>query len=166
MRMRKTTRPVSVSANLHRNVFKGNVNSYNLIQIWTTQDSVTSQSLKGYLEEKNCLGEDSQKPPISIQTHGQTQVHIWRTDFSTFHSREGRSLSIWPQVINLKIETEKKLVQGTLSSSGMHALYTDMTSSIYRLSPSANLQKRQEDCVTSPKASIGLMNGIHYLQTS
>lgn len=48
----------------------------------------------------------------------------------------------------------------------MHALYTDMTSSIYRLSPSANFQKRQEDCVTSPKVSIGLMNEIHHLQTS
>lgn len=48
----------------------------------------------------------------------------------------------------------------------MHAIHTDMTSSIYRLSPSANLQKRQEDYVTSPKVSIRLMNKIHHLQTS
>lgn len=157
---------MSVSANLHRNVFKGNVNSYNLIQSWTTQDSVIFSKPERLSRREELLGEDSHKPPISIQTHGQTQVHIWRTDFPTLHSREGRSLSIWPQVINLKIETEKKIVQGTLSSSGMHALYTDLTSSIYRLSPSANLQKRQEDCVTSPKVSIGLMNEIHHLQTS
>lgn len=70
------------------------------------------------------------------------------------------ALSTWLQIINLKIETKRTAVQGTLSSSEMHAIHTEVTFSIYRRSPSEHLQKIGRLCVTISNVSIGLIKPI------
>lgn len=68
--MRKTTRAnVSISANLHRNVFKGNVNFYNLIQIWTTQDSVTFSKSERWSQREELF---RRRQPQTTNTHPNT----------------------------------------------------------------------------------------------
>lgn len=87
---------------------------------------------------------------IHSNTRGQTRV---------FECRCGELILVFP-FRNSMVPTylspdykpqsrnwEKKIVQGTLRSSEMHASHTEITSLIYRLSPSGNVQK-QEDLST------------------
>lgn len=71
------------------------------------------------------------------------------------------ALSTWLQIINLKIETKRTAVQGTLSSSEMHAIHTEMTLSIYRHSAS---EDRKTVCDNPQRQHWP--HKAHHLQTS
>lgn len=104
---------------------------------------------------------NSESRPGELLSHLSTRSHDLGRITASTSTQDKEALSTWSLVINLKIEIERKIVQGTLSSSEIHAIRTWITFSICRLSPSET-SWRQEDYTDpmSPKVSVGLKSII------
>lgn len=59
-----------------------------------------------------------------LLSHLSTRSHDLGRVTASISTQDKEALSTWSLVINLKIEIERKIVQGTLSSSEIHAIRT------------------------------------------
>lgn len=59
-----------------------------------------------------------------LLSHLFTRSHDLGCVTASTSTQDKEALSTWSLVINLKIEIERKIVQGTLSSSEIHAIRT------------------------------------------